>query len=377
MSNADDLRRLAEEIAGAYEERVRVISDVKQATADIKKETGHLLNDFGKVHAAMSKELKDELARFKSDLDAAEGERKKTDQAEVNQRSVDIENLLSDFNTVHQEMADNLRTELARFKSDLDAAEDERRKDDQAEISERKDYIMELKNKARELIDEFDKAHGDMAQALRAELAGFKSDLDAAEDERKKEAQAEVKQRSVDIENLLSDFDSVHQEMADSLRTELARFKSDLDAGEDERKKRDQGETRETAEAWRNLLSTMQAARGRTVAAGPAKVEAAVEVKTVEEAIEEPAEEAEKVEEAAAEVEEEEITEELAAEEEAEEDQGGRILDLLEDNDEGLKMTQIADMLGIENWRTLIPVMRELMDGDEIRKEGTLYFPSE
>ena len=68
MSNADDLRRLTEEIAGAYEERVRVISDVKQATADIKKETGHLLNDFGKVHAAMSKELKDELAKFKSDL---------------------------------------------------------------------------------------------------------------------------------------------------------------------------------------------------------------------------------------------------------------------------------------------------------------------
>lgn len=56
---------------------------------------------------------------------------------------------------------------------------------------------------------------------------------------------------------------------------------------------------------------------------------------------------------------------------------GGRILDLLEDSSEGLKMTKIADMLGIENWRSLIPVMRELLDDEEIRKEGTLYFSSE
>jgi len=40
-------------------------------------------------------------------------------------------------------------------------------------------------------------------------------------------------------------------------------------------------------------------------------------------------------------------------------------------------MTQIADMLGIENWRTLIPVMRELQDDGETRKEDTLYFLSE
>jgi len=327
MASADDLRRLAEEMAGAYEERVRVISDVKQATADIKKETGQLLNDFGKVHAAMSKELKAELAGFKTDLDAAEGERKK---------------------------------------------------DDQAEISERKDYIMDLKNKARELIDEFDKAHGDMAQTLRAELAGFKADLDVAGSERKKDDQAEISERKdyiMDLKNkareLIDEFDKAHGDMAQALRAELARFKSELDAEEDERKKRDQGETRETAEAWKGLLSAMQAARGRAVVAGPVEVEAKVEVKTVEEIIEEPVKEAEEVEEAAAEVEEEEAIEKVAADEE---DLGGRILDLLDDNPEGLKMTRIADMLGVENWRTLIPVMRELQDDGEIRKEDTLYF---
>ncbi len=191
------------------------------------------------------------------------------------------------------------------------------RRTDQGEISERKDYIMELRDKARELIDEFDKAHGDMAQTLRAELT---------------------------------------------------RFKSDLDAAGDERRKIDQGETRETAEAWKGLISAMQAARGGTVVAGPVEVETAVEVKTVEEAIEEPVEEEA----------EEAIDEVAAAEEKIEgEDLGGRILDLIEDNPEGLKMTQIADMLDIGNWRTLIPVMRELMDDGEIRKEDTQYFLAE
>jgi len=323
MANADDLRRLAEEMAVAYEMRVNGINVIKKEAVD-------LLNTFGESREEMADNLRAELARFKSDLDASEDERKKTDQAEVSQRSIDIENLLSDFDTAHQEMANNLRAELARFKTDLDASEDERKKTDQAE----------------------------------------------------------VEQRSVDIDNLLSDFDTAHQEMADNLRAELARFKTDLDASEDQRKKRDQAEVGEMAEAWRNLLSAMQAARGRTVVAGPVEVEAKVEVKTVEEVIEEPAEEVEEVEEAAAEVEEEEEIEEVAAEEEAieevaaeeeeiEEDLGGRILDLLEDRSEGLKMTQIADMLGIESWRALIPVIRGLIDDEEIRKEGTLYFPSE
>ena len=324
MANADNLKRLAEEMVGAYEERVRVMSDVKQETADIKQATGRLLSDFGKAHAAMSKELKDELARFKSELDATEGERKKADQGEISERKDYImelrdkaRELIDEFDKAHGDMAQTLRAELARFKSEVDATEDERKKDNQGEISERKDYIMELRDKARELIDEFDKAHGDMAQTLRAELT---------------------------------------------------RFKSDLDAAGDERRKIDQGETRETAEAWKGLISAMQAARGGTVVAGPVEVETAVEVKTVEEAIEEPVEEEA----------EEAIDEVAAAEEKIEgEDLGGRILDLIEDNPEGLKMTQIADMLDIGNWRTLIPVMRELMDDGEIRKEDTQYFLAE
>jgi len=108
-------------MVGAYEERVSVISDIKQETA----------------------------------------------------------NLIGAFGKSREEMAGEMRTRLAKFKTDLNASEDERKKDDQAEISDRRDYIMDLRDKAGKLIDEFGKAHGDMAQTLRAELAKFKSDLDA------------------------------------------------------------------------------------------------------------------------------------------------------------------------------------------------------
>jgi len=123
-----------------------------------------------------------------------------------------------------------------------------------------------------------------------------------------------VKQRRVNIENLLSDFDNVHQKMADDLRAELAKFKSDLGAAEDERKKTDQGETREMAKAWKGLISSMQAARGGSVVAGPVEIEAAVEVKTVEEAIEEPEAVAEEPAEEAAIEEPEAVAEEPAEE---------------------------------------------------------------
>jgi hypothetical protein len=50
------------------------------------------------------------------------------------------------------------------------------------------------------------------------------------------------------------------------------------------------------------------------------------------------------------------------------------ILDLLNDHPEGLKMVDIAHKLSVTNWRSLIPVMRELIDEEEVRKEDTLYF---
>ena len=83
---AEDMRRLAEEIAVAYEERVRSITELKAETAD-------------------------KLADFRADLEDSNRERAKTVRAELQEMGDKLRSDLSDF-----------RSGLAGFKADLDDA---------------------------------------------------------------------------------------------------------------------------------------------------------------------------------------------------------------------------------------------------------------
>jgi uncharacterized coiled-coil DUF342 family protein len=306
MANADGLRGLAEEMANAYKERVQCISGIKQDVAAIEQETGNMLGAFDKAHNQMAKTLTADLAKFKADLDAAEGDRKKTDQAEIAETKdyiVDLrdkaQELVNECDKAHRKMAKALTAELARFKSDLDAAEGDRKKTDQTEIAERKDYISHLRHSAQQMLDEFDKAHQQMAKNLSDILAGVRPELESAESDRKSAVQAE-----------------------------MAAVKA---------------ETRKTAAAWKGLLAKMQSGGHRAAITGPSKVKAAPKAKPVK-----------KVEAEGADLEDE-------------------VLDLLEENPDGLKMTEIADSLGIKPWQSLIPVVRELLDDGKVAKEGSIY----
>ena len=335
---ADDMRRLAEEISNAYEERMEGVVAMKAADAERKNATQADLRE-------MANQLRTDLEIFKSNLEASEADRKSTTQEDLN------------------EMAEQLRSALDQFKSDLDASEAERKTNDQEEIADRRDYITELKEKAQELLKEFDKAHEGMARELRAFLNQFKSDLDAAEAERKTEDQAEIAERRDYItdlkekaQELLVEFDKAHKETAVVFKAELSTNVAEL-LGEFNK------DRSEAAEAWNEILSAIRSAEKKAVITAPVKVEAKKEVKTVEEAIEEE------------EPEEMEPGEQIAEEEESEEDDlGGEIVGILEDNPDGLRMVEIADVLGIESWRSLIPVMRELLDDDEVTKEDSTYY---
>lgn len=50
------------------------------------------------------------------------------------------------------------------------------------------------------------------------------------------------------------------------------------------------------------------------------------------------------------------------------------VLRVLGDHPEGLRMVEIAEMLGVENWRSLITVMKKLVDGGNIRKDDSTYY---
>ena len=50
------------------------------------------------------------------------------------------------------------------------------------------------------------------------------------------------------------------------------------------------------------------------------------------------------------------------------------ILEVLEDNPDGLRMVEISDIMGFDNWRSLIPIIRELLDEGEINKVDSTYY---
>ena len=276
MANADDLRRLAEEMAVAYEERVNSILGIKGDTTDFLAET----------------------------------------REEIKERQVYVENLLDDFDTAHQEMAKELKAKLA-------SDEATRKTETLAEIEERQEAVSTMlgefdeEDKERaagiaKLLKEFDKAHAAMAAELKAKLA-------SDEATRKTETEAEIKERRADVRSMLNEF---------------------------------RKEQEATAAAWKNLLAGMGSAREKVTISGPVEVEAAVEAETVEEAMEEAVEEEE--------VEYGELKD--------------QILDLLDENPDGLRMVEIADSLDIPSWRSLIPVMRELLDEGEVTKEDSTYY---
>ncbi len=106
------------------------------------------------------------------------------------------------------------------------------------------------------LLSDFDKAHAEMAVAMRAELAKVRPELAGAEKGRRERDQAEIKQREADTAALLKQFDEEHAKMSQEL---LAGLKSQ----EEERVKTTQAEIRERASQWKAAVAKMASVRGR------------------------------------------------------------------------------------------------------------------
>jgi len=498
---AEDMRRLADEIAGAYEERVNSISRIKAETeeklsgfmADLKdssrERTARFRDELEKMGDILRTDLSNfasGLAQCKDDLDEAEKGRKSEMQAEIADRARHVANLrketlnlvkdfenarkemwrrmksdLNDFTTALggfradlaaanserlkmirselKEMGERLRSDLksfmsllAQFKKDLDLAERTRKGEALAEIADRRKEVEAVLEATRGLLKDFGTAREEMWDSLKsqleaftAELAQFKKDLDLAERTRKGEALAEIADRKKDVEavleatrGLLKDFGTAREEMWDSLKSqleaftaELAQFKADMDKSEAERQEsmgRDlkekahelrsalsgftselsasvagmMGELKkdraEATQAWNQILSTIKPSRGKARTMPVSGAEPVVVKETVQEAVEEeketpPQDVSPKKE---MEQEPEMEAEEEASEEELDEREGliSEILGMLEENPGGLRMVEIADSLGVANWRSLIPIMKELQDDGDVKKEDSTYF---
>jgi hypothetical protein len=382
-----------EDLAGANQERVDMIRREL-------KEMGDRLRSEQKGFMAM-------LSRFKTDLDKGEKVRREEAQAELADRRRDLDailggtrDLLKAFGTARKEMWQGLRdqledfsSELDRFKTDLQAAEKTRKEDALREGDDRRAQIAALDTEG--ILNDFMAVRKEMWGRLKSELdaftsglARFKGELDRSEVERRETMGRELKEGAEELRSTLSGFVS---EMSAGVADMIGELKKDRS---------------EAMQAWTQIVSGMrrpQVDKGVAPKAEKAVVrpaEPVIEAKTmpdrlaeeedkavIEEATPEEAPGPEPVTESAAAFKEVAQPEtpadpdaEEAWEEEDEEfpDERGElfseVVSLLEENPNGLRMVEMAEILGLENWRSLIPIMRELMDDGEVRKEDSTYF---
>lgn len=230
--------------------------------------------------------------------------------AEIKKETAD---LLRGFDKEQKKMGTQLRAELSKVKPDLAKGEVERKKASQAERRQRAGRVSEIKKETGDLLRGFDKAHSEMSAQLKSELV-------RAEDERKKTSQAEAKDRAAEVSRIRSET----RELVEGFRRDSA----------------------ETAAAWRELVTTMQAKRGVAVAPPPVKPPEVVE--------------------------EEMPVEEVDPEEKVRLE--NRIVDLIREHPEGIRLTGIAEATG-EARVKVGNITRMLVDEGKIKKEGLLYFP--
>ncbi|MBI5590049.1 MAG: hypothetical protein HY881_06160 [Deltaproteobacteria bacterium] len=359
MSNAEALKQLAQEVIDAHEDRVVLrtailnnIDQIKSETKECQKDTVNLLRMFNNQHQEMGRELRSGLGQFMVDLNTAESSRLSKAQEDAGQR--------------------------------------------QDEINQRSAVVRELRNHVVDRLRETAEAHQEMGRQLRADLGQFMSELATFESRRESNAredadqrQDEISQRIAVIDNLKNDvvdklreMADAHQEMGKQLRTDLDQFMSGLSNAESDRKaaaqaylSEVQADIRETAAAWKELIQRIQSARAASHAStvsgsavAPAETAASFQPDEKKNTF----------------VKETVVPSETSGEFQVQapdedtsldrENLRERIVTVLQGHADGMKMTQLAELMGVDNWRSLIPIMRELLDERVLEKDGSLYF---
>jgi len=223
----------------------------------------------------------------------------------------------------------------------------------------------------RDLLKEFGTARQEMWDSLKSqleaftsELSQFKADMDKAETDRQETMGRDLKEKAQELRSTLSGFTS---ELSASVADMIGELKKDR---------------AEATRAWGQILSAMRTSRSKMGIRPLVKAKPVVETRTVQEVVKEKVEET-PPEEVAAEKEiqpepemKAEDEPERAIEEESDEREGliSEVLGILEETPDGLRMVELAETLGVENWRSLIPIMKELLDDGEVKKEDSTYF---
>ena len=155
MPTREEMQSLAQEIVRSYEDRTAGIAQLKQAEAERqrteaqeiaqrKSDVSTMLKEFDEGHAAMSRELKADLAEVAPALRQAEAERQRTEAREIAQRKSDMSAMLKGFDRDHAAMSKELKADLAKVAPALQKAEAEREQMESQRIAQRKSDVSAM-----------------------------------------------------------------------------------------------------------------------------------------------------------------------------------------------------------------------------------------
>jgi uncharacterized protein YukE len=159
MAIATDLKNLGEEIIASYDMRIK-------AVGGLVKDTHQMLKGFHTEHKEMSAALRAELAKGEQgrlkDFKAMMSDIEKT----LADLTKNVSNMIKGFQKDHKAMADELE-------AGLEQGETQRLKDFQKMMSDIQKGIKEIETFVANKLKEFNKAHADMSEELKKDLAKY------------------------------------------------------------------------------------------------------------------------------------------------------------------------------------------------------------
>jgi hypothetical protein len=422
----DNAKGLREELTRFKMESQEGVSDLKQATRSLLHNMALRRQEAGDALRQQLEQFHEGLLRGQKDLVAAGDQRRQAATAEIEARAdlvaairEETRRELMAFRETSRETQRMFETRLTSlmqdlrvFHADLARSEDLRKKRVRQELKEMAGSLNARIRSAKKALREFqatlaegEKARKTAAQehyrnsrealealfdGLHKDLQTFRIELEEANHDRRRRVQDELNQTAKDLRNRLERFrnglvaqvggflNGLRQNRVDDAAAwrevtgdmgakAPAPEEADAPSGERDRSKAEI-DPREAAETPIKAVPAANAGLPSEPMVAPPEL---AEGKTPETASPETSFSAEA---APAEASPVEDTQPDPAAELFAENLGEMILDLLHASPEGLKMVEISEKLGLPNWRSLIPVMRELMDEEAVRKEETTYF---
>jgi len=241
----------------------------------------------------------------------------------------------------------------------------------------RGEKIGQIKKETEKMMDDFKVSHSQMSkelkndlnkfnQEIKSKVSGMLNDFHSTQQEmsleQRKNLAKGVENRKEEVNKTLDDFKVAHSQMSKELKNDLNKFNQEIKSKvsgmlNDFHSTQDKlrAELEKVSLSWQQTASAMQEKRS-----GAKPVPEVLEKKIIKEKLPEKTKIVEKLPEKT------KIVEELSDKEQA--------LVLIKKHSEGLKLTEIGASLE-KDWRWYIPIVKELIEENKIRKEANLYYP--